>query len=164
MLSSDRKIKKIEELKDIIDIHKKQGKLIVFTNGCFEILHPGHIKLLEEAKNYGDILVVGINSDESVKRIKGEKKLIFDEKSRVKIISALECVDYVTLFNENTPENLIKIIKPHIHVKGGDYKEEDLPEAKIVKEYAGKIIILPLLEGFSTTQIIQKILTLYKNQ
>jgi|UniRef100_A0A7C3WYM8 rfaE bifunctional protein nucleotidyltransferase chain/domain len=164
MLSSDRKIKKIEELKDIIDIHKKQGKLIVFTNGCFEILHPGHIKLLEEAKNYGDILVVGINSDESVKRIKGEKKLIFDEKSRVKIISALECVDYVTLFNENTPENLIKIIKPHIHVKGGDYKEEDLPEAKIVKEYGGKIIILPLLEGFSTTQIIQKILTLYKNQ
>jgi rfaE bifunctional protein nucleotidyltransferase chain/domain len=164
MLSSDRKIKKIEELEDIIDIHKKQGKLIVFTNGCFEILHPGHIKLLEEAKNYGDILVVGINSDESVKRIKGEKKLIFDEKSRVKIISALECVDYVTLFNENTPENLIKIIKPHIHVKGGDYKEEDLPEAKIVKEYGGKIIILPLLEGFSTTQIIQKILTLYKNQ
>jgi len=164
MLSSDRKIKKIEELKDIIDIHKKQGKLIVFTNGCFEILHPGHIKLLEEAKNYGDILVVGINSDESVKRIKGEKKLIFDEKSRVKIISALECVDYVTLFNENTPENLIKIIKPHIHIKGGDYKEEDLPEAKIVKEYGGKIIILPLLEGFSTTQIIQKILTLYKNQ
>lgn len=164
MLSSDRKIKKIEELKDIIDIHKKQGKLIVFTNGCFEILHPGHIKLLEEAKNYGDILVVGINSDESVKRIKGEKKLIFDEKSRMKIISALECVDYVTLFNENTPENLIKIIKPHIHVKGGDYKEEDLPEAKIVKEYGGKIIILPLLEGFSTTQIIQKILTLYKNQ
>jgi rfaE bifunctional protein nucleotidyltransferase chain/domain len=164
MLSSDRKIKKIEELKDIIDIHKKQGKLIVFTNGCFEILHPGHIKLLEEAKNYGDILVVGINSDESVKRIKGEKKLIFDEKSRVKIISALECVDYVTLFNENTPENLIKIIKPHIHVKGGDYKEEDLPEAKIIKEYGGKIIILPLLEGFSTTQIIQKILTLYKNQ
>jgi len=164
MLSSDRKIKKIEELKDIIDIHKKQGKLIVFTNGCFEILHPGHIKLLEEAKNYGDILVVGINSDESVKRIKGEKKLIFDEKSRVKIISALECVDYVTLFNENTPENLIKIIKPHIHVKGGDYKEEDLPEAKIVKEYGGKIIILPLLEGFSTTQIIQKILTLYKTQ
>jgi rfaE bifunctional protein nucleotidyltransferase chain/domain len=164
MLSSDRKIKKIEELKDIIDIHKKQGKLIVFTNGCFEILHPGHIKLLEEAKNYGDILVVGINSDESVKRIKGKKKLIFDEKSRMKIISALECVDYVTLFNENTPENLIKIIKPHIHVKGGDYKEEDLPEAKIVKEYGGKIIILPLLEGFSTTQIIQKILTLYKNQ
>uniref|UniRef100_A0A7C3MJ74 D-glycero-beta-D-manno-heptose 1-phosphate adenylyltransferase n=1 Tax=Dictyoglomus thermophilum TaxID=14 RepID=A0A7C3MJ74_DICTH len=163
MLSSDRKIKKIEELKDVIDIHKNQGKIIVFTNGCFEILHPGHIKLLEEAKNYGDILVVGINSDESVKRIKGEKKLIFDEKSRLKIISALECVDYVTLFNENTPENLIEIIKPHIHVKGGDYKEEELPEAKIVKEYGGKIIILPILEDFSTTQIIQKILTLYKN-
>jgi len=106
---------------------------------------------------------VGINSDESVKRIKGEKKLIFDEKSRLKIISALECVDYVTLFNENTPENLIEIIKPHIHVKGGDYKEEELPEAKIVKEYGGKIIILPILEDFSTTQIIQKILTLYKN-
>ncbi len=163
MWSSERKIKTKEEIFNIVNRFRKEGKTIVFTNGCFEILHPGHITLLEKAKSFGDILIVGINSDESVKKIKGEKKLIFDEKSRLKIISALECVDYTVLFNEKTPENIISIIKPHIHVKGGDYKEEDLPEAKIVKSYGGKIIIVPLIEGFSTTQIINKILALYKD-
>ncbi len=162
MYTSERKIKNLLEIKNITNILKNEGKTIVFTNGCFEILHPGHIQLLEQAKSLGDILIVGINSDESVKRIKGEKKVIFDEKSRLRLVSALECVDYTVLFNENTPENLIKIIQPHIHVKGGDYKEEDLPEAKIVKSYGGKIVIIPLLEGFSTTGIIDKILTLYK--
>ncbi|ACK42000.1 MULTISPECIES: D-glycero-beta-D-manno-heptose 1-phosphate adenylyltransferase [Dictyoglomus] len=163
MWSSERKIKTKEEICNIAERFREEGKTIVFTNGCFEILHPGHITLLEKAKSFGDILIVGINSDESVKKIKGEKKLIFDEKSRLKIISALECVDYTVLFNEETPENIISIIKPHIHVKGGDYKEEDLPEAKIVKSYGGKIIIVPLIEGFSTTQIINKILALYKD-
>lgn len=163
MYPSERKVKNLSEIKEISEALKREGKIIVFTNGCFEILHPGHIQLLEKAKSFGDTLIVGINSDESVKRIKGEKKLIFDEKSRLKLISALECVDYTVLFNENTPENLIKIIQPHIHIKGGDYKEEDLPEAKVVKSYGGKVIILPLLEGFSTTNIINKILTIYKN-
>lgn len=163
MYSSERKIKNLSEIKEISETLKREGKIIVFTNGCFEILHPGHIQLLETAKSFGDVLIVGINSDESVKKIKGEKKLIFDEKSRLKIISSLECVDYTVLFDENTPENLIKTIKPHIHIKGGDYKEEDLPEAKIIKSYGGKIIIVPLVEGFSTTNIINKILTLYKN-
>lgn len=163
MWSSERKIKTKEEISNIAEKFREEGKTIVFTNGCFEILHPGHITLLEKAKSFGDILIVGINSDESVKKIKGEKKLIFDEKSRLKIISALECVDYTVPFNEETPENIISIIKPHIHVKGGDYKEEDLPEAKIVKSYGGKIIIVPLIEGFSTTQIINKILALYKD-
>lgn len=163
MYTSERKIKNLSEIKEISENLKREGKTIVFTNGCFEILHPGHIQLLETAKSFGDVLIVGINSDESVKRIKGEKKLIFDEKSRLKLISALECVDYTILFHENTPENLIKTIQPHIHIKGGDYKEEDLPEAEIIKSYGGKIIIIPLVEGFSTTNIINKILTLYQN-
>lgn len=163
MWNSERKIKTKEEISEIADSLRKENKIIVFTNGCFEILHPGHITLLEKAKSLGDILIVGINSDESVKKIKGEKKLIFDEKNRLKIISSLECVDYTVLFDEETPENIIRTIKPHIHVKGGDYKEENLPEAKIVKSYGGKVIIVPILEGFSTTQIINRILTLYKD-
>ncbi|MEN2984932.1 MAG: D-glycero-beta-D-manno-heptose 1-phosphate adenylyltransferase [Dictyoglomaceae bacterium] len=157
-----RKIKNKIELKKIVENLKKHGKIIVFTNGCFELLHPGHIEILEKAKSLGDILIVGINSDNSVKEIKGEKKLILDEKSRLRIISSLEVVDYVILFDEKTPENLISELKPDIHVKGGDYKIEDLPEAKIVEDYGGKVFIFPLLEEFSTTKIIEKILKLYK--
>jgi len=164
MYTFERKIKDIKELKLTIKKLKEENKTTVFTNGCFEILHPGHIKLLEEAKKLGDVLIVGINSDSSVKRIKGEEKLIFDEEARLKLISALEVVDYTTLFEEDTPENIIRELKPDIHVKGGDYKKEDLPESKIVESYGGKVIILPLLSGFSTTEIINKILSIYKKK
>ncbi len=157
-----RKIKNKEELKKIVEKLKREGKIIVFTNGCFEILHPGHIEILERAKGSGDILIVGINSDNSVKNIKGEKKIILNEESRLRIISSLEMVDYVILFDENTPENLIAELKPDIHVKGGDYKIDKLPEAKIVESYGGKIYIFPLLKEFSTTKIIERILELYK--
>jgi rfaE bifunctional protein nucleotidyltransferase chain/domain len=157
-----KKIKSREEIKNISENLKKEGRIVVFTNGCFEILHPGHIEILERAKMLGDILIVGINSDESIKKIKGNKKLILDEWARSRIIASLEAVDYVVIFNEETPEKIISEIKPNIHVKGGDYKIEDLPEAKIVESYGGKIKILPLLEGFSTTNIIKKILELYK--
>ncbi len=157
-----RKIKSREELKKIVENLKREGKIIVFTNGCFEILHPGHIEILERAKSLGDILIVGINSDNSVKKIKGEKKIILSEESRLRIISSLEMVDYVILFDEDTPENLIAELKPDIHVKGGDYKINNLPEAKIVESYGGKIYIIPLLKEFSTTKIIERILELYK--
>jgi rfaE bifunctional protein nucleotidyltransferase chain/domain len=157
-----KKIKSREEIKNISENLKKEGRIVVFTNGCFEILHPGHIEILERAKMLGDILIVGINSDESIKKIKGNKKLILDEWARSRIIASLEAVDYVVIFNEETHEKIISEIKPNIHVKGGDYKIEDLPEAKIVESYGGKIKILPLLEGFSTTNIIKKILELYK--
>jgi rfaE bifunctional protein nucleotidyltransferase chain/domain len=157
-----KKIKSREEIKNISENLKKEGRIVVFTNGCFEILHPGHIEILERAKMLGDILIVGINSDESIKKIKGNKKLILDEWARSRIIASLEAVDYVVIFNEETPEKIISEIKPNIHVKGGDYKIEDLPETKIVESYGGKIKILPLLEGFSTTNIIKKILELYK--
>lgn len=157
-----RKIKNRKELKRIVEDLKKQGKIVVFTNGCFEILHPGHIEILERAKSLGDVLIVGINSDNSVKEIKGERKLILDEKSRLRIISSLEMVDYVVLFDEKTPENLISELKPDIHVKGGDYNINNLPEAKIVQSYGGRIFIFPLVKEFSTTKIIEKILELYK--
>lgn len=157
-----RKIKIREELKEIVEKLKIEGKIIVFTNGCFEILHPGHIEILERAKDLGDILIVGINSDKSVKNIKGERKIILNEESRLRIISSLGMVDYVILFDEDTPENLIAELKPDIHVKGGDYKIDNLPEAKIVESYGGKVYIFPLLKEFSTTKIIERILELYK--
>lgn len=157
-----KKIKNREELRKIVEDLKKEGKIVVFTNGCFELLHPGHIELLERAKSLGDILIVGINSDNSVRQIKGEKKLIFDEESRLRLVASIGVVDYVVLFDEVTPENIIRELKPNIHVKGGDYKIEDLPEAKVVERYGGKVYIFPLLPGFSTTRIIEKILNLYK--
>ncbi|MGB9856899.1 MAG: D-glycero-beta-D-manno-heptose 1-phosphate adenylyltransferase [Dictyoglomaceae bacterium] len=157
-----KKIKNREELRKIVEDLKKEGKIIVFTNGCFELLHPGHIELLEKAKSLGDILIVGINSDNSVRQIKGEKKLILDEESRLRLVASIGVVDYVILFDEVTPENVIMELKPNIHVKGGDYKIEDLPEAKVVERYGGKVYIFPLLPEFSTTRLIEKILNLYK--
>mgnify|MGYP001577449200 FL=1 len=126
-----------------------------------DIIHLGHIALLEKAKSFGDILIVGLNTDDSIKRIKGKLRPVFSENERLQILSSLECVDYVTLFNENTPSEIIEVLKPDIHVKGGDYDFNDfnsMPEAKIINEYGGKIIIIPLLDGYSSTDIIDKIL------
>ncbi len=138
MITTDRKL-----LKGIVNELKAQNLKIVFTNGCFDILHKGHVEYLARAKKFGDILMVGINSDESIKKIKGAKRPIIPLESRIYVLNNLKPVDFVIPFDEETPINLIKIIKPDIHVKGGDYKEEDLPEAKIIKEYGGKVKILP---------------------
>jgi len=156
------KIKSRKEITSLAEELKRKKKKIVFTNGCFELLHPGHIELLEKAKSLGDVLIVGVNSDSSVEKIKGKKKLILDENSRARVIASVGVVDYVVIFDESTPEELIRDIKPHIHVKGGDYRVEDLPEAKIVKSYGGEVVIIPLHEDFSTTKIIERILFLYK--
>jgi rfaE bifunctional protein nucleotidyltransferase chain/domain len=131
-----------------------EDKKIIFTNGCFDIIHRGHIEYLYKAKQTGDILIVGLNSDISVRRLKGEKRPINDEYARAIVLAALYFVDYVIIFNEDTPLNLIKHIKPHILVKGGDYKVEDIVGNKFVKEYGGDVIILPLVMGYSTTNII----------
>lgn len=155
------KVKSIVELENIISHFKENQKKIVFTNGCYDIIHLGHIALLEKAKSLGDILIVGLNTDDSIKRIKGKLRPVFSENERLQILSSLECVDYVTLFNENTPSEIIEVLKPDIHVKGGDYDSNDfnsMPEAKIINDYGGKIIIIPLLEGYSSTDIIDKIL------
>lgn len=143
--------------KKLVEQLKKQNKKIVFTNGCFDILHIGHLRYLIEAKKLGDILIVGVNSDASVKRLKGEKRPINCEEERLEMLSGLKPVDYVIPFSEDTPEKLISELKPSLHVKGGDYLKEELPETKIVESYGGEVIILSLVEGKSTTKILEKI-------
>ncbi len=141
---------------DIKTLHDS-GKRIISTNGCFDILHPGHIDYLKRAKTLGDVLIVGLNSDVSVQKLKGPSRPINDEVSRSILMSHLIMVDYVVVFNEQTPLEFIKKVRPHIHVKGGDYKKEDLPEYPIVTSLGGTIEILPFIPGYSSTSIIQKI-------
>lgn len=143
--------------KQLVEILKSQNKKVVFTNGCFDILHVGHLRYLNEAKKQGDVLIIGVNSDASVKRLKGETRPINNQFDRAEMLSGLKSVDYTVIFEEDTPEELIAILKPSIHVKGGDYKKEDLPETKIVESYGGEVRILSFVEGKSTTNIVKKI-------
>jgi len=139
------------------DQHRKQGRRIVFTNGCFDILHSGHVTFLQQARALGDVLIVGVNSDDSVRRLKGETRPINSQADRVAVLAALEAVDHVVLFDEDTPERLIAQLRPDLHVKGSDYTIERLPEARIVESYGGEVVILPLVEGKSTTAVVRKI-------
>ncbi len=132
------------------------NKQLVFTNGCFDILHAGHIYYLQQAKALGDYLWVGLNADASVKQLKGDTRPINFEAARAYVLAGLEAVDFITIFSQNTPIELITNIKPNIHVKGGDYKKETLPEYPVVKGYGGQVIIQPFLTGFSTTSIIDQ--------
>ncbi|OQX86489.1 MAG: D-glycero-beta-D-manno-heptose 1-phosphate adenylyltransferase [Candidatus Omnitrophica bacterium 4484_70.2] len=150
------KILKLSSLLRELRVLRKKKKKIVFTNGCFDILHQGHIYLLKKAKSFGDVLVVGLNSDSSVRRIKGESRPIKDEVSRAKILSSIRFVDYVVIFKEDTPFRLIKVIKPDVLVKGGDWKLKDIVGREILKTYGGKIKRIKYLKGFSTTQLIKK--------
>lgn len=134
----------------------RSGRKVVFTNGVFDILHVGHVRYLQEARAQGDMLVVGVNTDASVKKIKGPTRPLQTEADRAEILAALGCVDYVTLFGENTPEDLVRVVKPDVYVKGGDYKVETLPEAPIVMGYGGVVKILQFVEGKSSTNIINK--------
>ncbi|MGL4307849.1 MAG: D-glycero-beta-D-manno-heptose 1-phosphate adenylyltransferase [Cetobacterium sp.] len=141
----------------VIEELKKQGKKVVFTNGCFDILHVGHLTYLNEAKRQGNILVVGVNSDSSVKRLKGESRPINNEIDRAEMLCGLKAVDYTVIFEEDTPMELIEELKPSIHVKGGDYKKEDLPETEVVERNGGEVRILGFVQGKSTTNIVKKI-------
>ena len=134
-----------------------QGKKIVFTNGCFDILHVGHVRYLTAAKNFGDVLIVGLNTDESVKKLKGASRPINNQDDRAEVLLGLKAVDHVIFFGEDTAENLIAELQPDVYVKGGDYTLETLPEAKIVQAYGGQIELVKLVEGKSTTKIIEKI-------
>lgn len=156
------KIKRRSVLKDILDGLKAEGKTVVFTNGCFDILHIGHVRYLEAARELGDCLVVAVNTDEGVRRLKGSSRPLVPEFERAEMVAALECVDYVTLFDEETPIAAISYLKPDIHAKGGDYTGDDLPEAEVVKSYGGKIVILSLVEGKSTTNIVARIVETYE--
>lgn len=146
-----------ENLNNIIKKLKSDNKKIVFTNGCFDILHAGHVRYLKESKKFGDILIVGLNSDISVKKIKGESRPINPEMDRAEVLAGLEAVNYIVLFDETSPVKLLEEIKPDIYTKGADYTVETLPEAKTVLSYGGKIEFIKFLEGRSTTKIIDKI-------
>ena len=135
---------------------KREGK-IVFTNGCFDILHAGHTMYLQKAAEYGDILIVGVNSDLSVKRLKGSARPVNKAEDRTAVLAALECVSYVVVFDEDTPENLIHAVKPDVLVKGGDYEDKAVAGAHFVEENGGKVVFIPLLEGRSTTNMIDKV-------
>jgi glycerol-3-phosphate cytidylyltransferase len=141
----------------LVEKFKNEGKTVVFTNGCFDILHVGHLRYLQEAKELGDILIVGVNSDESVSRLKGPTRPINKQNDRAEMLAGLKPVDYTVIFTEDTPVEIIDELKPSIHVKGGDYKKEDLPETPIVEKNGGKVIILSLIQGKSTTNIVKKI-------
>lgn len=158
------KIKGREELHRIIQDLKTKGKRIVFTNGCFDLLHIGHINYLEKARSLGDILVVGLNSDLSVQAIKGPLRPILPQEERAEILSGLWCVDYVTLFDEPTPLELISSLQPHILVKGGDWAKENIVGKEVVEGSGGEVVILPFVEGSSSTNIIETILKRYEKR
>jgi D-beta-D-heptose 7-phosphate kinase / D-beta-D-heptose 1-phosphate adenosyltransferase len=160
-MNSAAKIKERSVLKTIIDGHKAEGQTVVFTNGVFDILHVGHVRYLQQARSLGNILVVGVNADERVKRLKGVKRPVVPESERAELVAALGCVDYVTIFPEDTPIELIETLQPDIHVKGGDYTEDDMPESAAVRAYGGSIAILPLVQGKSTTNIVERIVEVY---
>lgn len=145
------------ELKKIFLKAKAAGKKLVFTNGCFDILHVGHVRYLNAAKSLGDYLIVGLNSDDSVRCLKGPTRPINNQYDRAEVLAGLSSVDYVVIFSEHTAENLIAEIKPEIYVKGGDYQVEELPEAKIVEQYGGCIKLIPEVPGRSSSNVIKKI-------
>lgn len=152
-----KKIYNLTRLKKIIFNLKKEGKKIAFTNGCFDILHAGHVRYLRKAKGLADILIVGINSDSSTKRIKGPQRPINPLMARMEVLSALKDVDFIISFNEPTPYNLIKALKPNVLIKGGDWKVRHIVGADIVKSSGGKVISAGYAKRLSTTKIINKI-------
>jgi rfaE bifunctional protein nucleotidyltransferase chain/domain len=136
---------------------RRQGKRIVFTNGCFDLLHPGHVRYLRAAKRLGDVLVVGLNSDRSVRRLKGAQRPLVPERARCEVVAALEMVDLVTLFPQDTPYDLIARVQPDVLVKGGDWPAERIVGADIVRARGGRVRSLPFAKGYSTTALVERI-------
>lgn len=162
-----QKIMKRERLAEVVRRRQQRGERGVFTNGCFDLLHLGHVRYLQEARELGDFLILGLNSDSGVRRLKGPGRPLVPEEERAEILAALACIDYVTIFDEPTAGPLVAYLQPDIYVKGGDYaskggtaSEPDtsrLPEAKVVKEYGGIVRLIPYLPGHSTTELIAAI-------
>ena len=151
------KLKSIRQITQIASRLRRAGKKIVFTNGCFDILHVGHVRVLNEAKSLGDVLVLGLNRDASVKGLKGSGRPVTGENERAEVICALAAVDYAVFFKESTPEKLIHAVRPHVLVKGGDWKKRDIVGAGFVESYGGKVLPLRFIKGYSTTKLIEKI-------
>ena len=149
------KILNSDSLEEKLNLWRKECKTIVFSNGCFDILHRGHVEYLSKAADLGDVLIIGLNTDASVRRIKGPSRPVNDEKARAVVLAALEFVDAIMFFDEDTPYNLIKNVQPDVLVKGKDYKAEDIVGYDIVTNKGGKVETIELVEGFSTTNILK---------
>lgn len=151
------KLKSVDELTAIAARARRQGQTVVFTNGCFDLVHRGHVHILRHAKAAGDLLIVALNSDQSVKEIKGPKRPIMPETDRVELIAAMEMVDYVVLFDELDPTRLIASIKPDVLAKGADWSADEVVGAELVEKSGGRVVRIPYLQGFSTSEIIERI-------
>ncbi|MBU1207220.1 MAG: D-glycero-beta-D-manno-heptose 1-phosphate adenylyltransferase [Proteobacteria bacterium] len=155
------KIKNLSQMKTIVNRLKARRKKIVFTNGCFDLLHVGHIRYLQKAKSLGDILIIGLNTDRSVKTIKGKNRPIVPEKERAEVLSALEFVDYVILFDDLDPLHLIEALKPDVLVKGADWSKDRIIGREIVENLGGRVVRVPMVAGASSTGLIEKIKKVY---
>ncbi|MBK6522841.1 MAG: D-glycero-beta-D-manno-heptose 1-phosphate adenylyltransferase [Bacteroidia bacterium] len=154
----EKKLIPVEDITRFVNSRKLNGRRIVFTNGCFDILHPGHVDYLTQARDLGDILVLGLNSDDSVKRLnKGPERPINTQEARARVLAGLGCVDAIVYFNEDTPLELIKKVQPDFLVKGGDWKVEQIVGYDVVMANGGKVLTIPFLEGFSTTGLVNKL-------
>lgn len=153
----ENKIKSPGALLKAVSALKRRRKKIVFTNGCFDILHVGHVAYLKRARALGDALVIGLNSDDSVRAIKGESRPLNRQDDRAEVLSALSCVDYVTVFSDSTPERLIKSIQPDVLVKGSDWKADEIVGGQFVRSYGGRVVRIPFVKGYSTTSVIDKL-------
>lgn len=158
---NEKKYVAVCDLQPVVRETQAAGRIVVFTNGCFDLLHPGHVRLLQDAKQFGDILVVGLNSDRSVQRLKGPGRPIFQEDDRVSMLAALACVDYVVVFEEDTPIPLLERLRPDILVKGDEYSPDQVVGREVVEGYGGRVERIPVVQGLSTTDIVERILRAY---
>lgn len=162
--ASDSKILPREKLAHLLDDMRTSGKKIVFTNGCFDLLHAGHVKYLQHARKLGDLLVLGLNSDDSIRRLKGPKRPLLEQSERAQILAALNCVDFLTIFEEDTPLELLRQLRPDILVKGGDYSADEVVGKELVESHGGRVELIRFIDGKSTTNIINKVLSRYRNE
>ena len=151
-----------EKLLPELALHRAAGRKIVFTNGCFDIIHLGHVKYFQWAKSQGDLLIVGVNTDSSIRRLKGEKRPVISEDDRVGVLEELESIDYIVRFDDDTPLDLIRAVKPDVLVKGEDYQKEQVVGWDFVESCGGRVALAPLIDGRSTSAVIQKILEAYR--
>lgn len=164
MTDTSRKILARERLSQVLAERQAKGETVVFTNGCFDLLHAGHIRYLTASRSLGDCLVVAINTDDSVRAIKGDRRPLMCEEDRAEMLAALECVDYVTSFSEPISAPTLDLLRPDIHVKGGDYTLDQVEGASVVTAYGGRVVVMPELQGRSTTDLIARIMAAYGGQ
>lgn len=148
---------KVVTLQQLMTQLPKPDRRVVFTNGCFDLLHVGHLRTLQWARDQGDLLIVAVNSDSSVRKLKGPSRPLTPEQERAELLAGFACVDYVILFDEDTPIELLQQIQPDVHVKGGDYRPDQLPESAVIAAYGGKVLVTPLIEGRSTSNLEKKL-------